>query len=232
MSIIKAPLLAPDQLSLGKEVAVSLRHDTGASRREDLESIWHHEWTAGLEAKAQVELEAARGEGYRQGFQAGHDDGREAAVEAFSTKLALLDRLLSQTEQQLEDWLRSAKALAQDLTMEAFFRILGERVISPAVVAGLLDQLCAPLREGDVLKIRMHPTECGLLKSALDDSGQVSAARERLWTKIVEDHALQSGGLIVETPRGEYRASLDVLVTRLMQELEDQRTAVQARYPA
>ena len=226
MSILKSPLLAAQRVSLGQACSPGKEMTEEQNRRSVLETLWRQDFIADLEKKIKTAKEEACAEGYKEGFRLGHEEGRDAAIETFFKKQALLDQVLERVEQQVDAWLQSVASEAVDLAMDAFVRILGENVISPTVIEGMINQVCAPLRDSDILKIRMHPVESQVLISAFRQSKTISSARERLCTKIEEDPELHAGGIIVETPRGEYRATLDIQVKRLLQMLEAQRITV------
>src|SRR5262249_2215600 len=152
-------------------------------------------------------------------FAAGHEEGMASAVDTFKKKQALLEGVLLKAEAQLNEWLEATAGQALDLAKGAVAAFLGEQAVDAAMLQNIIQRMTAGLREAEVLAIRLYPVECQMLKSALK---QANGAASRIADKLVEDAALEVGGVVVDTPRGEYRATLDVQLRKLMALLGEQ----------
>jgi flagellar biosynthesis/type III secretory pathway protein FliH len=164
----------------------------------------------------------ARDEGYKSGFAAGHEDGHSTALEAFRKKQALLEQALTQADTQVQEWLQSVSEQALQIAQEAITLFIGEHASNATVLQQIIKRVTSGLRDVDVLAVRLFPAECSVLRSALKQA-QCDSVSSRLLERLVEDSSLESGGVVIDTPRGEYRATLDVQLRKLMTLLSQQR---------
>lgn len=175
--------------------------------------------------------EEARQSGYREGLASGHADGQASAQEAFSKRQATLDKIIAQADSELASWRQAVCDEAVDLAQQALVRMLGENVLNAGLIEGLIRQVAASLTQSEVLAIRLHPKESASLKTSWAQRQNESERPEWL-DRVREDEGLTYGGVVIDTPRGQYRATLDVQLHRLAKLLDEHRantpTAVRA----
>ncbi|RZK99223.1 MAG: hypothetical protein EOP36_19945 [Rubrivivax sp.] len=231
LAIIKSPSFAGQTVQIGMPIKSERLADAApvvdaqALARQQAEASLRGELEKAYQAKFEAEREKAFEQGYKEGLEAGHQEGVASGAEGFKKQTALLEKLIDQVGDELQTWLGRCQDVATDLAMEAITRILGENALESDVIAGMVAQVTATLRESDVLTIRLHPAECGALRLALRQEAATGHAPSSLLDKLRDDPSLQSGGCVIETARGEYRASLDVQLKRLRQLLDEQRAA-------
>lgn len=230
MAILKSPTLIDERLNLNEG-----RRDVreAQANQDDLRASIEVQVRAELESQYQARWDAvkedAKAEGYKEGLAAGHQDGMTSALDAFKKKQALLEEVLAKAEEQLDDWVQSIATQATDMAKTALCHFIGEQAISPVVLQNMVKKVSASLREADVLAVRLHPAECQVLRQALKQTAPQSGTR--LADKLQEDASLQAGGVVVDTPRGEYRATLDVQLKKLFELLDEQRASLNLNAP-
>lgn len=226
LPIIKSPTLTGQAMTLG----VSAPH----SDVVDAQLMWRREVEARVRRELELEqaktLEAVKAEafeqGYREGLASGHADGVAAGTDAFTKKISLLEQIISKAEQAAEGWMQSVQTVATEVAFDTMGQLLPKQALDPKVLAALVHQVMGALREVDVLAVRLHPAEHQVLKLALKHEGLAALWPARLINRLQEDNSLTSGGVVIDTPRGEYRATLDVMLRKLGQLLEEQRAAL------
>jgi flagellar assembly protein FliH len=236
LAIIKSPSFAGQTVQIGASLKLKTDRLADASPVVDAQALARQQAEASLratleaeyQAKFEAEREKAFEQGYKEGLEAGHQEGVVSGAEGFKKQTLLLEKLIAQVGDDLEVWLSRCQEVATDLAMEAVTRIVGENALDADVIAGMVGQVTATLRESDVLAIRLHPRESSTLRLALRQEAAAGHAPSSLLDKLRDDPSLQSGGCVIETARGEYRASLDVQLKRLRQLLDQQRAAKDA----
>ncbi|MGC4061427.1 MAG: FliH/SctL family protein [Aquabacterium sp.] len=235
MAILKSPTLNHQRLSLGgardqADVPASVpvvdeRQAIEARLRTELEAQFKAQYEAEYLAKLEAAQDEARAEGYKEGLASGHQDGMDSAIESFKKKQAALEQILSKAEAQLEDWLQNVADEALALAKEAVCQFIGEQALNPAMLQNIIKRVSAGLRDADVLGIRMHPAECQMLRSALKQAAGAQGASSRMADKLTDDSSMEMGGVVIDTPRGEYRATLDVQLKKMVAMLDALRAA-------
>ena len=171
------------------------------------------------------ELETIRQEAYNEGFAAGEKDGfrsttfkvRQEAEAALSVKLASLERLMgtlfdpiAEQDSQIE---KAMVGLVEHIARQVIQR---ELVLDSSHIESVMREALKllPLGVGNV-RLYINP----------QDFEQVKALRERheeTW-RIVEDAALQPGGLRVETEHSRIDATVETRISQIMAKLLDQQ---------
>lgn len=241
MAILKSPALIDASVTLGRTSAgqqsfVAASIESRDVFEADLRSKITAQVRAELEAEYQSKLEALKGEafdqamseGYKEGLASGHRDGQAGALDAFKKKQQILDKVLEQAQSELGTWLASVQDEATDLAKRALCVLLGEQALNPGVLLHAIERATIALRDADVLAIRLHPVECQLLRSTLKHA---EAGTAMLEDKLREDASLGAGGVAIDTLRGEYRATLDVQLRKLMALVDEQRDAARSGAP-
>ncbi|MES2090764.1 MAG: FliH/SctL family protein [Pseudomonadota bacterium] len=231
LAIIKSPAFAGKKAQIGlaalpEHVVAAPVVDTQAIERQQMESRVRDCLEKEFQAKFDAEREKAYEQGYKEGLEGGHQEGVSSGAEGFKKQTQLLEQVIAKVEESLDIWLGRCQEVATELAFESLTRVLGEQVLAPQVIAGMVQQVMAPLRESDVLTIRLHPSECAALRMALRQCAVGGLVPARVLDKLQDDATLQSGGCVIETPRGEYRAPLDIQLNRLRQLMDAQRAPV------
>lgn len=239
LHIFKAPLVTSGRFVLGGNSRSSERAESNEARGIDIrkhasvnpasdtdgdlarESV-RQELAAEFEAKLMEAREAATSDGYQAGFSSGHAEGVACGQEALRKQAEKLELLLDKVESAWAEQQLALQQRLQELTMDAVCKVLGEHVVDAKAVAGVVRQVIQKLRDADVVRIRLNPTECNVLRAALR-KGEIDGLMPRLIEKLSEDATLVSGGCVVETLRGDYRATFDVQMQRLRDQIAQQR---------
>lgn len=233
LAIIKSPPFAGQTVQIG----IPIKPDRLTDRPlPDAQALVHQQIEAGVRealekeyrAKFESEREKAYEQGYKEGLEAGHQEGVASGLEGFKKQTQLLEKLALEVDEKLDAWLARCQDVATGLALEGITRILGENVLDAEVIVGMIQQVTVTLRESDVLIIRLHPAECSALRLALRQGAATGSVPSSVLDKLREDATLQSGGCVVETARGEYRASLDVQLKHLRRLLDEQRAKLEA----
>lgn len=190
------------------------------------------EVTAKVRAEMDLQLNAkladlrqkAHEEGFKAGFEEGHQEGQQLAEESWQAKLQALDQLLERAEQQLKDWVGTVEDAAFARAKEAITEFLGEQALDEHLLQLILERTTHKLKPQDVLKVRMHPADANHLRGQLKTVAHQPRIHEFI-ERLVGDPSLSAGGLVVETPRGEYQATLPHLLNKMVQYLDEQRQA-------
>jgi flagellar assembly protein FliH len=222
-AILKSPTMTDHRLSLGGGMESEVVTDAVKDPQKVLELQLRAELEAEYLTKLAAVREEAREEGYKAGLASGHEDGQATALEAFRKKQALLEQVLAEADGQVQAWLQSVSEQALEIAQEAITLFVGEHALNTTALQQIIKRVTSGLRDVDILAVRLFPTECSLLRSALKQ-GQAESSSSRLLSRLVEDASLESGGVVIDTPRGEYRATLDVQLSKLMSLLSQQRS--------
>ncbi|TAK84378.1 MAG: hypothetical protein EPO12_04520 [Aquabacterium sp.] len=219
MSILKSPAMDELRVPLRPQPA-PVAQPAGPSQPAPRSDAQEEE-----KLRLKAEHDAAVERGYKEGFEAGHAEGREMGAEALNQQAATLAAAAGAVDTAWAGWLDGAESTASDLAFQAVCQILGHAAVKPEAVAGVVRQLMRPLREADVLCIRLHPAELQSLRESLEREGDASPLA-RVADRLVADAELATGGCVIDTPRGDYRGSFDVQLRRLRQLLDDRRSDV------
>lgn len=224
-AILKSPVLLSQRLDLNTSpLAPAAEATPKDTLRAELEASIRAELQAEFDARLDEAREDARSEGYKEGLSTGHEEGKTTAMEAFRKKQALMDQLLEQAEARVDEWLNTVTTQATDLARLALCELLGEQALNTSLLEHLIQKMTSHLRPADVLQVRLHPTDGAVLRAAMRQStdSQIGSA---VLTKLTDDVSLEAGGVVVETSRGEYIATLDVLLRKLLTLVDEQRQA-------
>ncbi len=171
-----------------------------------------------------AEREKAHAEGYQAGLVEGHEEGRVAAQDAFRKKQALIEQVLQQVEAEADAWREAVHDEAFSTARQALCELLGEQALSPSLLEQVVRRVTSGLRDQDIVSVRVHPSEGRLLREACAARGE-SPATVLLAQRLVDDAQLEAGGIVVDTTRGEYHATLETLLRKLLSLVDQQRHA-------
>lgn len=208
--------LCPDPVAEAEaeaRVRAELTHSLKAQYEAEFESRW------------MAERDKAHAEGYQAGLIEGHEEGRTSAQDAFRKKQSLVEKVLAQIEEEAEQWRQSVQEQAHAVARLALCELLGEQALSPAFLEGLIRRVTQGLRDQDILTVRLHPSDARALREACTARSDTAAIAGvvALAERVIDDAHLSAGGVVVDTPRGEYQATLDTLLTKLLKLVDQQR---------
>lgn len=166
--------------------------------------------------------EKAHAEGYQAGLVEGHEEGRASAQDAFRKKQALVEQVLEQVESEADAWRHAVRDQAFATARQALGELLGEQALSPSLLESIVKRITSGLRDQDIVSVRVHPSEGRLLREACAARGD-AAASSLLGQRLVDDAQLEAGGIVVDTVHGEYHATLETLLRKLLTLVDRQR---------
>lgn len=213
----------------GVSPSLALRPDpvaeAEARMRAELTQSLKALYEAEFESRWASERDKAHAEGYQAGLVEGHEEGRTSAQDAFGKKQSLVEKVLAQIEEEAEQWRRSVQDQAHAVARLALCELLGEQALSPSFLEGLIRRVTQGLRDQDIVAVRLHPSDARSLREACAARGDTAATAGvmALAERVIDDAHLSAGGVVVDTPRGEYQATLDTLLTKLLKLVDQQR---------
>lgn len=177
---------------------------------------------AEFDARWAAEREKAHAEGYQAGLVEGHEEGRASAQDAFRKKQVLVERVLEQVEAEADTWRHAVHDQALATARLALCELLGDQALSPSLLENIVRRVTSGLRDQDIVSVRLHPIEGRLLREACAARGD-AVATGFLGQRLVDDAQLDAGGIVVDTVRGEYHATLETLLRKLLALVDRQR---------
>ncbi|WP_172200457.1 FliH/SctL family protein [Niveibacterium sp. COAC-50] len=173
---------------------------------------------AALESKLRVEFkreadalyESERQRGYAEGLASGNEEFRRLAAERaerdHSERTALLRDTLARIDASLSDRLRLQEAQIVELVTIAATRILGETFVDAEAVAAVVRHTLAAAHAAGRVRVRLHPDDLTRLTELIDPQELATASQQ---LEFAADAGLAGGGCIIDTPIGQFDASLD-----------------------
>jgi flagellar assembly protein FliH len=167
---------------------------------------------AQMEAAAERRVREARESAYREGEAAGRNQGI-AQVQPVLDKLAQSIREIAELRPKLRheaetDVVKLAIAIAKKVLHR-------ELVADPDAISGLIRVAMEKIRVHEIVRIRIHPQQQGPVQQAIARFAMGAQV------EIAADAKLQLGGVVVETTRGEFDASVDVQLKEIERGLTD-----------
>jgi flagellar assembly protein FliH len=167
---------------------------------------------AELEASLEPRCREAREAGYREGEAAGRNQAN-AQLQGMMEKLARSIQEIAEARPKLRaeaegDLLKLSLAIARKVLHR-------ELSADPDSIAGLIKVCLDKIRLQEIVRVRIHPQHHAPIQQLL----------VRLSTgvpiELLSDPKLQLGGVVIETTRGEYDASVDVQLKEIERGLTD-----------
>lgn len=157
------------------------------------------------------ELDGRSRQIYQQGYAAGEAAGNQAASQKVEPSIARL----AQTVNELASLRRRIRAEAEQdavkLSIAVARRILHrELTVDPESILGLVKAAFERLDARELHRVRLHPDDAAAVLKHLQSIGLPPR------TEVVGDAALERGGAVFETSRG----NLDASVSVQLQEIE------------
>jgi flagellar biosynthesis/type III secretory pathway protein FliH len=162
--------------------------------------------------------EAAREEGHAQG----HAEAMKEAREKVGGAVAALGALHEQASVAFDAECQQLQEACADIVAEAFFKLAGTALVSPAAIVGVVGEVLKRVREERELRIHVNPHDLALLRTA--ESGIAASLPGRKFT-LVGDARVETGGCIVESSLGSLDGRLEVQLAELTAVLRAARDA-------
>jgi flagellar assembly protein FliH len=175
--------------------------------------------TAILQARI-AELGATMERRVREVRDAAYREGEAAGKNQAATQVQpMLDKLAKSIQEiaELRPKLRhEAEADVVKLSLAIAKKILHRELNTDAdSIAGLIKAAIEKIRMHDIVRVRIHPQHQASVQQIL---GRMSAGHQ---IEVLPDPKLQTGGVVVETSRGEFDASVDLQLREIERGLTD-----------
>jgi flagellar assembly protein FliH len=182
-------------------------------------SLHGGEQTAILQARL-AELDATMERRVREVRDAAYREGEAAGRNQAATQIQpMLDKLAKSIQEiaELRPKLRhEAESDVVKLSLAIAKKILHRELSTDAdSIAGLIKAAIEKIRIQDIVRVRIHPQHQATVQQLL---GRMSAGHQ---IEVLPDPKLQTGGVIVETSRGEFDASVDLQLREIERGLTD-----------
>lgn len=155
---------------------------------------------AELERALEAEVRQAHGRGFQEGVSAGRDAASaeikpvmERLLQSCSDLAGLRARIRKDTEAEMVT-----------LTVAISRRVLRRELsIDPEAIHGVVNAALSKMQAKEITVIRTSPEHAGAVRSYFEKAGLNTGIQ------LVADASLPSGGLVLETKRGNLDASVD-----------------------
>jgi flagellar assembly protein FliH len=167
---------------------------------------------AQMEAAAERRIRETRESAYREGEAAGRNQAM-AQMQSVLDKLAQSIREIAELRPKLR---HEAETDVVKLAMAIAKKVLHrELVADPDALSGLIRVAMEKIRVHEIVRVRIHPQQHGPVQQAV---GRFAMGAQ---VEITADTKLPLGGVVVETTRGEFDASVDVQLKEIERGLTD-----------
>jgi flagellar assembly protein FliH len=192
---------SPDVQKDAKEDSAQVERTTALQKR-----------IAELEASLESRSREAREAGYREGEAAARNQAN-AQVQALLEKLARTIQEIAEARPKLRaeaegDLLKLSLAIARKVLHR-------ELSADPDSIAGLIKVCLDKIRLQEIVRVRIHPQHHPAIQQVL---ARLSTG---IRIELLADPKLQLGGVVIETTRGEFDASVDVQLKEIERGLTD-----------
>jgi flagellar assembly protein FliH len=171
---------------------------------------------AEFEALLDKRVKESKDAGYRDGLAAGKAQG---VAEGAAQVKPVIEKL-GQSIQQLADF-RSTLRLQAESDMVKLALAIARKVVNrelnsdPDAIRGLVKVALEKLRLQEVMRVRVHPSHVAIVKEIL------SRSNNGVPIEVTAEASVGLGGLVFETSRGEFDASVDVQLDEIERGLTD-----------
>lgn len=208
-SIVTPHLASPPGNDVSKETAQQAPKEDAAQAER---AAVLQRRVAELEASLEPRCREAREAGYREGEAAGRNQAN-GQVQPLLEKLARSIQEIAEARPKLRaeaegDLLKLSLAIARKVLHR-------ELIADPDSIAALIKVCLDKIRLQEIVRVRIHPQHHPAIQQIL----------VRLSTgvpiELLPDPKLQLGGVVIETTRGEFDASVDVQLKEIERGLAD-----------
>ena len=180
----------------------------------------------GRQAVLEDELARQRQAGYEAGLAAGNAVAQEAARAELAEHLRSLEQVLRALPAHHAELLTQAEEDMVALSMETVHRLLGEQAAQVDVVRDLVQCAVRNYRGEREVAVHLHPSDYQCLLT--DVAFSTWQAGQQAGVRLIADHDVQLGGLMLRTNAGSLDARLEyqlqMLHVSLLQQRERQAT--------
>ena len=167
---------------------------------------------AEMERLLERQVQEARAAAYREGEQTGQNQAA-ARIQPVLDKLARSIHEVAELKPRLR---RDAEADLLKLSLAISRKILNRELsIDPDSIAGLIKVSIEKIRAQEIVRVRVHPQHQQVVQQILAKM-PVSTRVE-----ILPDTKLELGGVVIETSRGDFNASVDLQLKEIERGLTD-----------
>jgi flagellar assembly protein FliH len=174
-----------------------------------------------LAAMLAEEMAAIRDAAVEEGRERGFQQGVKEARDRVTGSLAALEALNTAASAAFDAELAQLQNACADVVAEAFFKLAGEALVSPAAVVGTIGEVLKRVREERELRIHVCPADLPLLQTA--EAGIAAKLPGRNFT-LVPDSRVETGGCIVQSALGSLDGRLEVQLAELCATLRAAKT--------
>ncbi len=170
-----------------------------------------------LVRRGALEADAIREHSQRAGYAEGYTAGAQNAQAELAAALALVQRVGAEGVAIRNDLLRRSEHEMVEMVIAALRAILGERAVEdPSVVGHTVRHALQRAAAQNVLRVRVHPEQAGLVIAEMTDADGEAPPFE-----VFADGSVGLGGCVVDTAHGRVDARLDVQLDAIALLLRD-----------
>jgi flagellar assembly protein FliH len=174
---------------------------------------------AEVEREGQGEtLESRMKATWREGFQAGHEEGCKLGYAEVGSLVGSLETLRMGIEDSRSVLLKELEREIASLAMEIAEKLmLQELKVNPETIITVVRRVIERASDRKSLRIRISPDDCSILQERREEL--LAGIVELKHFDLVSDSSLRPGDCIVETKAGTIDARLDRRVERVREQL-------------
>jgi flagellar assembly protein FliH len=196
--------------------AASLTAPTAGQKSEPNKQIFTIDQELGILQARIVEMEAAAARRVREAREMGNKEGDTAARNQLQPVLDKLARSIQEIGDLRAKLRHEAEGDLLKLALAIARKILHRELSAdPESIAGLIRVAVEKIRMQEILRVRIHPQHHVAVQQVL---ARLSTGAP---IEIYPDRTMQLGGVVVETTRGEFDASVDLQLSEIERGLTD-----------
>lgn len=167
----------------------------------------------------QTELEQAREEGQRCGYQEGYRMGQDCGESMYQEQITALRAVVTAAETMLAQGIQGLEDTAVEVVFEATCKILGANMIDREGVMAVVKQVISHARERERLSIRVSPADFKVLSPCQNElfAGMVEC-------ELLADERVALGGCLLEAAGGNLDGRLETQLQQFREVLLSART--------
>jgi len=196
--------------------AASLTAPTAGHKSEPNKQVFTVDQELGILQARIVEMEAAAERRVREAREMGNKEGDTAARNQLQPVLDKLARSIQEIGDLRAKLRHEAEGDLLKLALAIARKILHRELSAdPESIAGLIRVAVEKIRMQEILRVRIHPQHHVAVQQVL---ARLSTGAP---IEIYPDRTMQLGGVVVETTRGEFDASVDLQLSEIERGLTD-----------
>lgn len=201
---------------MAEQVADHAREEFEALKRQteaDI-AVWWDKQREELETLRKQTIEESR----REGYQAGHQEGIEASLEAYRELLDGAKNLLEKAHEEKREIIASAEPFLVEVSVAIARKILAQELAADnAKVMGLVQEALARVRSRGAVTISANPEYYPVLLENRENLLNMLDSQSELI--ILPDHHMEGAGCLIETSMGSVDARIDTQLSEIKQAL-------------